>query len=416
MGSSRAAAWVRAHEALCELSRRRAELDWLEASALLRALRANVHRHLGFGSFAEYVERLFGYGRRAVDDKLRTAMALEELPGLAQALREGAVNASAARELARVATPETEQEWLEVARGRTVHQIERMVSGHSRGAKPSDAPDSGARRHLLRFEVSAETLAHLHEAFTALRNGSGQSLDDDAVLLLMAREVLGGPADEGRASYQVAITTCDRCGRGFQQAAGELIEVESTVVEMAECDAQHLGSTDPQQTHVGSGARSTQQTHVGEARRAVQSIPPALRRKVLRRDRGRCVVPGCRHHRFVDLHHLEARADGGEHDENNLVVLCSAHHRALHRGQLTIRGSVATGLRFQHADGTVYGNNPSPRAADRNERAFRGLRSMGFPEKSVSRALEQAMSQVGAQEQGTASLIRAALAVLVPST
>lgn len=191
---------------------------------MLRALRANVHRHLGFGSFAEYVDRLFGYGRRAVDDKLRMAMALEELPRLSQALRQGEVNASAARELSRVATRETEREWLEAARGRTVHQIERMVSGRSRGDRPADPADPATQRHVLRFEVSAETLAHVREAFGAIRRRSEDSLDDDAVLLLMARDVLAGPADEGRASYQVAITKCEQCRRGFQQAAGELVE------------------------------------------------------------------------------------------------------------------------------------------------------------------------------------------------
>ena len=101
--------WVAAHEALTRLARRRAELDGLEGPALLRALRAGVHRHLGLGSFAEYVERLFGYGRRTLDDKLRTAEALEELPVLTRSLREGTVSWSAVRELARVATPQTER-------------------------------------------------------------------------------------------------------------------------------------------------------------------------------------------------------------------------------------------------------------------------------------------------------------------
>ena len=57
----RVSQWVAAHEELTLLARRRAELDGLEGPALLRALRAGVHRHLGLESFAEYVERLFGY-------------------------------------------------------------------------------------------------------------------------------------------------------------------------------------------------------------------------------------------------------------------------------------------------------------------------------------------------------------------
>jgi hypothetical protein len=44
---------------------------------------------------------------------------------------------------------------------------------------------------------------------TKLRREADGSLDDDAALLLMARHVLGGPVDAGRASYQVAITVCE---------------------------------------------------------------------------------------------------------------------------------------------------------------------------------------------------------------
>src|SRR5687768_2806737 len=127
----RVSAWVTAHEELTMLARRRSELDEAEGPALLRALKAGVHRHLGLGSFAEYVERLFGYSRRTLDDKLRTAEALEELPELTRSLREGVVSWSAVRELARVATPETESEWLEAARGRPVHEVERLEIGRA---------------------------------------------------------------------------------------------------------------------------------------------------------------------------------------------------------------------------------------------------------------------------------------------
>jgi hypothetical protein len=406
MGQEKKARWVTAHEELCELSRRRGELEWLEGAALLRALRANVHRHLGFGSFAEYVERLFGYGRRAVDDKVRTALALEELPVLSQALRDGALTASAVREVARVATRDNEREWLEVTKGRTVHQIERMVSGRSRGDRPTDPAGAPARRHVLRFEVSAETLAHVREVFAELRGRSAESLDDDAVLLLMAREVLAGPADDGRASYQVAIAKCDECGRGFQEAAGELVEVGEVVMKMAACDAQELGSVE---------ASPLQATHVGHEQRATQSVPPALRRKVMRRDHGCCVVPGCRHHRFVDLHHIAPRAEGGAHHENNLVVLCSAHHRAVHRGQLTVHGQVATGVSFRHADGTSYGEQVTPEFVVENERAFHGLRRLGFGEQSVRVALERVRTKLDGQKRDAATLVRAALTILVPA-
>jgi len=52
--------WRSAHDQLSRVAKERARLDWEEGGSLLRALRANVHLHLGFASFAEYIERLFG--------------------------------------------------------------------------------------------------------------------------------------------------------------------------------------------------------------------------------------------------------------------------------------------------------------------------------------------------------------------
>jgi hypothetical protein len=321
------------------------------------------------------------------------------------------------RELARVATPQTEREWVEAARGRTVHEVERLVSGQKRGARPTDEAEPAQQRQVLRFDVSAETLATFREAMMVLRQRSDASLDDDSALLLMAREVLGGPADDGRSSYQISLNICERCGRGSQDSRGEVVPVDDAIVAMAQCDAQHVGRVSSQSLHV-SALHAAGETHVGaneianepdssKPPRATQAVPPALRRKVLRRDHRRCVVPGCRNATFVDLHHVEARADGGADDADNLVVLCSVHHRALHRGQLAIHGRVSNGLVFERGDGRAYGALDSPRAADACERVFRGLRGLGFGEREARRAIERVRG-VG----DTATLLRRALSLL----
>ena len=53
----------------------------------------------------------------------------------------------------------------------------------------------------------------------------------------LARQILGGPEKAGRSSYQVALTVCERCRKGWQHGQGELIEVSAETVEMAECDS-----------------------------------------------------------------------------------------------------------------------------------------------------------------------------------
>src|SRR5690349_25105337 len=101
--------WHRAHDSLSHWARSRARLDWEEGRLLLDALRSNAHLHLGFGSFGEYIERMLGHTRRATEERLRVAEALERLPGLTKALRHGSVSWSAVRELTRVATSGNEE-------------------------------------------------------------------------------------------------------------------------------------------------------------------------------------------------------------------------------------------------------------------------------------------------------------------
>ncbi|HKY40881.1 MAG TPA: HNH endonuclease signature motif containing protein [Polyangiaceae bacterium] len=395
----RGADWQRAHEELRRLARSRAGLDFEEGQWLLAAWRGGVHGRLGYGSFREYIERLFGYGSRLVQDKLRVAEALEQLPVLARALQDGLACWSVLRELTRVATLETEAEWLAAAAGRTVREVEQLVSGHGPGSRPGDPCDAAMRRHVLRFEVSGEVLASVREALSKLRRDAGEPLDDDAALLLMARAVLEGPTDSGKSSYQLALTVCEHCRRGTVQGSGEPIQVEPEVAEMAACDAQQLGRLDqaPMDAHAGA--------HAAPLPRATQTIPPAVRRHVLRRDHGRCVVPGCRHATYVDLHHLVTRAEGGQHDSNLLVTLCGAHHRAVHRGTLIIEGAVSQGLTFRHADGSAYGGLLAVAHADATAQAFQALCHQGFREGEVRRALTELTLPSGT-EPSVEALIR----------
>jgi hypothetical protein len=67
--------------------------------------------------------------------------------------------------------------------------------------------------------------------------------------------------------------------------------------------------------------------------RKTRSIPPNIRRALNSRDGG-CRFPGCTHQRYVDAHHIEHWAEGGETKLSNLVTLCRLHHRLVHEGEI----------------------------------------------------------------------------------
>jgi len=68
--------------------------------------------------------------------------------------------------------------------------------------------------------------------------------------------------------------------------------------------------------------------------RKTRAIPPAMRRALRFRDGG-CRFPGCTNDKFVDGHHIQHWADGGETSLDNLVLLCRHHHHLVHEGGFT---------------------------------------------------------------------------------
>ncbi|MBL8622825.1 MAG: HNH endonuclease [Myxococcales bacterium] len=341
--------WREVDRTLRGLARRRAALDVEEAAWLRRARTLGVHRELGFATFFEYVERVLGYAPGAARERLRVADALEALPKLQAAMTAGDIAYSAARELTRVATVDTEAAWLAAAAKHTVREIEDMVSGRRRGDSPEDPPDPAARLHELRLLVPAAVLGKFTAARRALEVACGHPLTDgDLLATLCDGQLAGGGSHVGDAAaasrpmYQIAITRCSDCVRAWQDVAGHTIEISETELAQASCDAELLGRVDGD-----------------KPARVTKTIPPRIRRAVLRRDRGRCVVPGCRNARYVDVHHLVPRVAGGDHTPTQLALMCSAHHKAAHDGRLRIVGTAHGKLRFVHADGRPYGAPPS---------------------------------------------------------
>jgi hypothetical protein len=64
--------------------------------------------------------------------------------------------------------------------------------------------------------------------------------------------------------------------------------------------------------------------------RKTRVISPALRRALNKRDDHSCRFPGCTHTRYLRGHHIVHWANGGHTKLDNLVLLCSHHHRLVH--------------------------------------------------------------------------------------
>ncbi len=77
-------------------------------------------------------------------------------------------------------------------------------------------------------------------------------------------------------------------------------------------------------------------------------------------------ITGCDRSRFVQSHHIRHWADGGETNLDNLVTLCSFHHRQVHEGGYGVRVRQGA-IEFTRPDGRVI-----PPAGKTHGTCFRG--------------------------------------------
>jgi len=445
---------ARVHHKLKRIVSARGKLDAEEAATLREAQALGLWRRYGYASLVEYMEREMGYSPRAALDRLRVAKAIEELPQIADALTTGELSFSAAREITRVATPDTEQAWIAATEDKNLRQVEELVSGHKLGDTPDDLPDPKLVTKRLAYDVPLAVYALEREARKYLEKQLGQRLDDGAFLEAVFRIALEGTIekadhcrmaevassnaagvtwsnsnpgdatsssnpgdatsnsnrgdatsnsnrvdharapnegacssriDHGRAPYQIGYIVCTECKRGWQDGGGVTVEVAPPVIERALCDAQELGSLDAESPE-----------------RAKQTIPPAVRRLVMRRDHARCRVPDCRCHRNLDVHHIVPRAEGGSNKPDNLLVLCEAHHLAHHEGSLRIEGTPAN---------TTFVRSPNNRFKIETHvvETTKALVTLGWKRHEVKAAIDATRAHVGRADLPLEEWIKIAL-------
>jgi hypothetical protein len=97
--------------------------------------------------------------------------------------------------------------------------------------------------------------------------------------------------------------------------------------------------------------------------RRSRSIPPAIRRALLLRDRG-CAFPGCTHNRFLHGHHIQHWLHGGKTSLDNLSLLCSHHHHLVHEGGWSVERTADGDLCFRAPDGGALPAVPARQASE----------------------------------------------------
>ncbi len=147
----------------------------LAAEYLLDLAERQLFRELGYSSVMHYGTHALGLAPREVWERLRIARALRTLPGVVAAVRHGRLSWSKARELARVATPETEREWLARAQRLSCRELEAAVAATSGPEEPGPAAVSLYTARAVAANVVRVTVDLTPEQFALLDQALGGS-------------------------------------------------------------------------------------------------------------------------------------------------------------------------------------------------------------------------------------------------
>ena len=150
---------------------------------------------LGFVRLGDYARERPGVSARELQDLAHVAAAVSALPVLDAALASGRLGWTKARLLCRVATPEDEARWLEVADRLSAAALAGEVRAIDVGAlEPGSGgandEDASERREVLRVRTRRDVLSRWGALKCALRWASGEWLPNETCVELVAAEVL----------------------------------------------------------------------------------------------------------------------------------------------------------------------------------------------------------------------------------
>ncbi|MEE8459115.1 MAG: AAA family ATPase [Phycisphaerales bacterium] len=311
-----------------------------------------IYQQLGFHSVELYAEVRYQIRPVTTRQYVAAGRALQELPGIDREFRRGGLFWSQVRELIRVATPETEDEWVKFTKGRTARQIAAEVARRRKGDRPADKRRRSI--HEAWFRPEGRMNAAQWAKWTMAREKLEAELDrpvTDAEMFEEAANLLLGSRPDGSVAGRTPVNDTHYRANVLHDVRNghTTIEVDGVRLPLDVATAQTVlrGSDRPElapreDPHENDGPEVPyEQRH--------EKTPEKLRRKVLWRDKHHCRC--CDSRANLTVHHKKWRRYGGRTVARNLITLCEHCHSLVHARLLVIRGTIEGGVLFLDAKG-----------------------------------------------------------------
>ena len=338
-------------------------------------------------SCAHWLSWACGIDAHTAREKVRVARALEDLPLLSEALSKGELGYSKARALTRVATSDNEANLLEIGLHGTAAHVEKFVRLYRQAtqANETERADARQRERGLTFWHEDDGTVVLHGRFPpemaarilgALEAAMDAHAAEQPAAVWSQEHAKGSPPDVPRGTPPpkppVTVRRADAlawmAARVFESGDAPALSPDRHEV-VVHVDAAVLAGAGTGRCEIESHAALSGETArrlccdagivvavdgpTGEplaVGRRTRSIPPAMRRALLIRDRG-CRFPGCASTHRLHGHHVRHWAKGGDTSLDNLILLCPFHHRLVHEGGFDVHRLDDGALRFVSPQG-----------------------------------------------------------------
>jgi hypothetical protein len=371
----------------------------------------------GAKSCAHWVSWRIGLGPVAAREWVRVANALGDLPKIDAALGRGEISFTKVRAMTRVANSDNEDLLLDQAKTATGSQLERVCRSLATVQKTierAEDPDMVDDRREVRRRnkrdgtvvIEARLMPDEAEAvmqalhMTKARLGRGEAFESRDPEDLPIEDASAETPEPSLADALVALA--ERQMAALEDEAADEAKAENANSGEANADHNDLGDQAPTPARAPRrrellvhlrrsdilDATWTAEIHDGtfldgatfqrlacdtgivvahtdaqgeplDVGRRRRTVPPSLMRALLLRDR-HCRFPGCNHQAFVEAHHIEHWSEGGETSKDNLLLVCHAHHVALHECGFSVERRDDGHVTFRDPNGRAIPEVPTP--------------------------------------------------------
>src|SRR5712692_2903976 len=275
----------------------------------------------GFSSLFTYCCEVLHLSEPAAYNRIEAARAARRFPAILRRLGEGSLSLATVRLLASNMTADNHKELLAVAAGKSKRQVEELLVGYF--PKPDVASS-----------VRKLPAAHAGPAQLDVTPPARS----DAIAVLQVASPMSAPASARRpvvsplapARYEIRFTANAQTREKLRQAQ-DLLRHAIPTGEVAEVIDRALTALLEDLARKKFAATKRPRASRGTAPGS-RDIAAKVRRAVWLRDRGACAFVSksgrrCNEEAFVQFHHVDPHAVGGEATTGNIQLRCGAHNR-----------------------------------------------------------------------------------------